>query len=293
MSSSIRPLVQKTYEQISDDTKLVRLTTVTKLIHSAVFLFFMGSNIYSVVIKAIEWKIVASGSTDVFLWVLDAFPLQDYWGWMVLIAILLVIWYYLFPPVWQASLIYYLDDENKKWGESIAKWLGKFFPMLEYNWMTSMFTPLFFIIIASRFWIMDILNNWFVLSVVIIWLLLVCFVSLFFSFSHYYIVLEWAKPVEAISKSMQLSLKNLGKVIKANILQVLLGLNFIINICLFFGIPFLIFYARLQFWGELTWTLWGVVIGIAAILWLLLAYVNGIIESFFTTLRYHLFKQIK
>ena len=54
MSSSIRPLVQKTYEQISDDTKLVRLTTVTKLIHSAVFLFFMGSNIYSVVIKAIE-----------------------------------------------------------------------------------------------------------------------------------------------------------------------------------------------------------------------------------------------
>lgn len=46
MHSSITTAVHHAYEQITDDTKFVRLTTVTTIIHSIIFLVIVGMNVY-------------------------------------------------------------------------------------------------------------------------------------------------------------------------------------------------------------------------------------------------------
>lgn len=294
MSSTIRPIIQATYEQVSDDTKLVRLTTITKLIHSALFLFFMAMNIYYVVMRIVE------GSTVIGWWtaqilkrVTDNFPLAEY-GWLVVgVGILIVIWYYLFPPIGEGALIAYLADDEKKGSAAMIEWFSNFFRMLEFRSMTSIFSPLFFAIFASRFRVMDVIDNRLVGGVVILWWLLMIFTQVFFSFSQYYIVLEWTRSIDAMTKSMRLSLQHFGKIIKATILQFILAASFIINILIFFGIPFIIFYAWIQFWGEINGVLWTILVVIAVILWLLLSHINGIIESFFITLWYRLFIHLR
>lgn len=297
MGSTIRPLIQATYEQVSEDTKLVRLTTITKLIHSAFFLFFMGANIYRIIIRVLEGSdaayFVSWGTNELLTWVTDTFPMSEYGGILLLTAIILVAWYYLFPPIGEWALIAYLADEEKRWSAAIIKWLTRFFKMFEYRWMTSLFSPLFFMVFASRFWIMEVIDNRLVWWVVILRWLITLFTMLFFSFAQYYIVLEDAKPIEWISKSIQLSMANMGKVLKTVILEFVLWISFVINIVLFFWLPALILYARMQFGWEMNGLLGTILIVVATIVGFLLSYVNGIIESFFITLRYRLFVYLR
>lgn len=297
MSSTIRPLIQATYEQVSEDTKLVRLTTITKLIHSAFFLFFTGANIYRMIIRLVEWSDAAYfaswGTNEIITRVTETFPLSEYGGILLIVAIVLVAWYYLFPPIGEWALIAYLADDEKKWSAAMIKWLSNFFRMFEYRWMTSLFSPLFFMIFASRFWIMEVIDNRLVWWVVILWWAIMLFTMIFFSFSQYYIVLEGIKPIEAISKSIKLSMSNIGQVIKTVVLEFILWISFVINIVLFFWLPVLIFYARMQFGGEMNELLGTILVVVATIVGFLLSYVNGIIESFFITLRYRLFVHLR
>ncbi len=297
MSSTIRPLIQATYEQVSEDTKLVRLTTITKLIHSVFFLFFMGTNIYRVIIRLVQGSEAANMTswwiTQVLQWITETFPLSEYGGMLLIVAIMLVIWYYLFPPIGEWALIAYLADEEKKWSSALISWFTHFFKMFEYRSMTSLFSPLFFMIFLSRFWVMDVIDNWLVSWVLILWWSIMLFTMIFFSFSQYFIVLEWAKPIEAISKSIQLSMSNMWQVLKTVILEFILWISFVINIVLFFGLPLLIFYAWIQFGGEMNGLLGTILVVVATVVGFLLSYVNGIIESFFITLRYRLFVYLR
>lgn len=297
MGSTIRPLIQATYEQVSEDTKLVRLTTITKLIHSAFFLFFTGANIYRMIVRLVEGSDAAYfaswGTNEIITRVTETFPLSEYGGILLIVAILLVAWYYLFPPIGEWALIAYLADDERKWSAAMMKWLSNFFRMFEYRWMTSLFSPLFFMIFASRFWIMEVIDNRLVWWVVILWWAIMLFTMIFFSFAQYYIVLEGAKPIEAISKSIQLSMSNIGQVLKTVILEFILWISFVINIVLFFWLPLLILYARMQFGGEMNGLLGTILVVVATIVGFLLSYVNGIIESFFITLRYRLFVHLR
>ncbi len=297
MSSTIRPLIQATYEQVSEDTKLVRLTTITKLIHSVFFLFFMGVNLYRMIIKLVDGSDAAYfaswGTNQIITRVTETFPLSEYGGMLFIVAIILVAWYYLFPPIGEWALIEYLADEEKKWSLALLKWFTHFFKMFEYRWMTSLFSPLFFMIFLSRFWVMDVIDNWLVSWVLILWWSIMLFTMIFFSFAQYYIVLDGAKPIEAISKSIKLSLSNMWQVLKTVILQFILWISFVINIVLFFGLPLLIFYAWIQFGGKMNGLLGTILVVVATVVGFLLSYVNGIIESFFITLRYRLFVHLR
>lgn len=290
MNSSINEAVQVAYEQIGDDTKFVRLTTITTIIHSIIFLVIVWLNVYRLASQNSE---TSTDFSKIITSLGSIFSISHMSWWLIWIGLILAIWYFLLPPIGEASLIHYLDDVDKKWARSLGKWLTSFFPMFEFNGIMSVFTPLMFIIFLSRFWMLGILDNVFVVIIIFLRWLLVFFASIFLPFAKYFIVLEDMKPFDAMKKSMSLSLTHLATVLRATFLQYVLSMRFIINILLFLGMPMLVLYTATKFDITTTGPLTTIVIWASVLTALLIAYINGIIEAFFITLRYRLFVQLK
>lgn len=290
MNSSINEAVQVAYEQIGDDTKFVRLTTITTIIHSIIFLIIVWLNVYRLASQNSE---TSTDFSNIIASLGKIFSISHISWWLIWIGLILAIWYFLLPPIGEASLIHYLDDVDKKWARSLGKWLTSFFPMFEFNGIMSVFTPLMFIIFLSRFWMLGILDNVFVVIIIFLRWLLVFFASIFLPFAKYFIVLEDMKPFDAMKKSMSLSLTHLATVLRATFLQYVLSMRFIINILLFLGMPMLVLYTATKFDITTTGPLTTIVIWASVLTALLIAYINGIIEAFFITLRYRLFVQLK
>lgn len=290
MNSSINEAVQVAYEQIGDDTKFVRLTTITTIIHSIIFLVIVWLNVYRLASQNSE---TSTDFSNIIVSLGKIFSISHISWWLIWIGLILAIWYFWLPPIGEASLIHYLDDVDKKWARSLGKWLTSFFPMFEFNGIMSVFTPLMFIIFLSRFWMLGILDNVFVVIIIFLRWLLVFFASIFLPFAKYFIVLEDMKPFDAMKKSMSLSLTHLATVLRATFLQYVLSMRFIINILLFLGMPMLVLYTATKFDITTTGPLTTIVIWASVLTALLIAYINGIIEAFFITLRYRLFVQLK
>jgi hypothetical protein len=52
MQAPIKIAVQEAFDTVSNDTKFVRLTTITTIIHSIAFLLYVSFNIYRLIAKA-------------------------------------------------------------------------------------------------------------------------------------------------------------------------------------------------------------------------------------------------
>ena len=286
----INKAVEEAYWLVSNDTKFVRLTTLTTIIHSIIFLLYVWVSSRRVfasnsanskwlwnLLQSIEWLFTSSSVFWRAIW----------------IGIILAIWYFLLPPIWEASLIYYLSAEEKRWSVSLGKWFSQFFPMFEYNGLISFFTLLPYFIVLSRFWVLDLLGNILVIIIMVLWWLIILFAWIFLPFTKYYIVIEDLKPFDAMKKSMNLSLSHLGTATRTAVLQYILSIRFIINILLFLGLPLLILYIATAFDITHGWPVATIIIIVSIIVGLLTAYINWIIEAFFITLRYRLFVEIK
>lgn len=286
----INKAVEEAYWLVSNDTKFVRLTTLTTIIHSIIFLLYVWVS---------SRRVFASNSANSkWLWnLLQSIELlftssAVFWR-AIWIGIILAIWYFLLPPIWEASLIYYLSAEEKRWSVSLGKWFSQFFPMFEYNGLISFFTLLPYFIVLSRFWVLDLLGNILVIIIMVLWWLIILFAWIFLPFTKYYIVIEDLKPFDAMKKSMNLSLSHLGTATRTAVLQYILSIRFIINILLFLGLPLLILYIATAFDITHGWPVATIIIIVSIIVGLLTAYINWIIEAFFITLRYRLFVEIK
>ncbi len=286
----INKAVEEAYWLVSNDTKFVRLTTLTTIIHSIIFLLYVWVS---------ARRVFASSSTNTE-WLGDLLQSIEWLFsssavfWRVIgIGIILAIGYFLMPPIWEASLIYYLSAEQKRWSVSLGKWFSQFFPMFEYNGLISFFTLLPYFIVLSRFRALDLLGNILVIIIMVLWWLIILFAGIFLPFTKYYIVIEDLKPFDAMKKSMSLSLANLWTATRTALLQYALSIRFIINILLFLGLPMLILYVATAFDVTHWWPVATLIIIVSIIVWLLTAYINWIIEAFFITLRYRLFVEIR
>ncbi len=290
MRGEINNAVEHAFWLVSNDTKFVRLTTLTTIIHSIIFLCYVWISARRVVasnsesswgigdiLRNLEWLFRSS-------WLIG----RAIWIWIIL-----AIWYFLMPPVWDAALIHYLSADEKRGSVSLWKWFVSFFPMFEYNSMMSFFSMLPFFIVVSRFWTLDLLDNILIIIILVLRGLIIFFASIFLPYTKYFIVLDDLKPLEAMKKSMNLALENFGVSIRWALLQYALSFRFIINILLFLGLPLLILYASTAFDFNKWWPLATLIIIVSVWVWLLTAYINWIIEAFFITLWHRLFVQIK
>jgi hypothetical protein len=275
--------------QIVDDTKFIRLTTLTTFIHSVVFTFFVVVNLYRLIDK-----IQPNISKNINFWdiIQNLLSIVSPW-YYILIVLVLIIGYLLLPPIGDAAIINYLHSSKKSGSIALTKGIFSFFPMFEYNSMITFFQMSMLVIMVARLFTMDILSNVLVLTVLLIWFISVLGVSLFLWFTKFFIVLEWQWPIQACKSSFMLSMKYILTVLKFVIINYMLDLRFLLNLLLLVGIPLLMVYISDQFHMLDSDFFTGWIYIMFVILFILVSYINSIVEAFFTTYRYNLYIYLK
>ena len=283
-------ILKESYSLISEDTRLIKLATFTTIFHSLIFTLYI---IYQILFFIS--KLYKNPETDSLFHAIINYSKEivksDYFRivWIP-IAILLIIWYFLLPPIAESSLIYYL--EKKDIWYSLKNWIKKFFIMFELHWLLSVFNFLIFIITISRLYIMDILFNPIIIFILVIWLLIILWTTFFLPYTKFIICLENQDLKPAIKKSIKLALDNLWITLKFVIVNYLLYIRFVINILIIIFLPLWIiwlisiFVKNLQNSNIFKFFFWGS----ALLAILIVTYINGIIEAFFISYWYKVYK---
>lgn len=276
------------YQRILRDTKLIRIAVITSFFHSLVFILYILYQTYALT-QLDNWNINIDLLTKYINFL--------FWTKIILImfivlAIIAAIWFFLLPPIAKASIIYYLEEKKGVW-KALSKWIKKFFPMFEFNALISLFNIMVFIIAASRFYVLWIINNPFVIFIMTIWFIISILSSLLLPYAGFLIVLKNHSPTEAIKKSITLSLDNFLTTAKFVLIWYLLLIRFFINILIVLWIPTLIIFLFFKlniYESEYTKYIIYSTLAILIIIW---AYINAIIEAFFVTYWYKVFKHIE
>ncbi len=270
----------QSYNEIIEDDKLIRLTTLMTIFHSLIFVIYILYQTYFI-FHQLSWK--WNVTTIILEYIKSLVEHQNFLIIFVILIIILLIGYFLFPPIAEASIIYYLNSKDKKISNSVGKWILKFFPMFELHGILSFFSFLAFVIAISRFYVLWILFHPLVLIITILWLLLIIILSFLTPYVKFIITLEDKKLYPAFVESIKLALSNVGITAKYVLINYLLYIRFIINIILIIGIPLVIIYIFIKF-NLLNSNIWNyIIIWTVIVLTLISAYINWIIEAFFIT----------
>ncbi len=278
-------IIIKSYEHISEDTKFIRLVTITNFVHSLVFVFVLIYNLYMLLDH-----FDSSINIDVAKYISQILLTPNIIPIFVVVGILLLVGQLLLPPIGEAACVYYLDDPEHKGKDSLSKWLPKFFQLFEYDGMFYFFTYFTFAVFVSRLFILDIIYEPIVMALVIVWWILVLCVNICIPYARYIIILEDKSIADGISEAVTMTIKNSVLSIKLALITLILNLRFIINILFVVGIPLACIYIVVYF--DFDKNIF-VKYGIYTIVWLLtllLAYINWIIESYFMCMWYEAYK---
>jgi len=220
-------ILRQSMIELGDNTKLIRLATITTFIHSLLFIVYMLYLLFNLSQKN-SWSWIRDLLSE---YVDIVAPSTEVLVILIIIWIVLLIGYTLLPPIWDASMIYYLESKKKSGSLSLGKWVTKFFPMFEFNATMTMF----------NFWL-AIYNMWITLKFIVI--------------------------------------------------NIFLYLRFIVNILIVVWIPLLLlrWASKLEIANSPIFN--TVVIIIIVSLMALTAYINGIIEAFFITYWWKVYKRI-
>ncbi len=280
------------YHDVLNDTKLIKLATLTTIFHSLVFTIYI---IYQIIFIFTQLK--HQWSEDLIKIILHYFKSitssEYFFIFSIIIAIILAIWYFLLPPIAEGALIEYLN--SKSIWKAIKKWLKKFFEMFEFHSLISVFCFLAFIIVASRLLVLGVLTNPIIILIIIFRLVIIILQTIFLVYTKFLIILEDLPLKEAIKKSFNLALDNLEITIKFVIVNYILYIRFIINLLIIIWIPiFLIWIPSLFIKNIQNNQIFKNLFFISIIIWILVAtYINWIIEAFFISYWYKVYEYIK
>lgn len=285
-----KTILQSAFEEISQDTKLIRLATVTTFVHSVFFLLYIVYRSSHVLTKA-QWgdeNVLVEFFVNIATYVTEL-PIAL----IILVAIALLIGYSVLPPIWEWAMIYYLNNPRKKWTASLGKGMTKFLQMFEFDAAISFFNIVIFLAAVSRIYIMDIGSNFLIVTLMLIRLSIILMAAFLLPYTRFFIALEDMKFFDAMKQSMQTAIEHFNITIKYIVVDFILHLRFIINIIIVFGVPLWLMYLGTWIGIDDIWVIQIIFLLLIIILFLITAYINGIIEAFFTTYRYKVYKHIK
>lgn len=268
------------------------MSVATSFIHALIvnclFLFYMFnySNIFSK--KTPLWALVhdyieAFQFDSAFIW------------WLIVIALILFIGYELVPPVWEAAMIYHLDEEAEKkdWFRALAKWLYKFFPMFEYGLSTWLFKASVIILVLVRLVLLDLRDNTLIFILMSIWIAISFFVALLLPYTKMFICLQWLPFFEAMKKSVSMSIQNIWITVKFVLISFVLSIRFLFNMAIVIWIPVALVSIGAWLGLQDIWRLNSVFLIILVWLIFVAAYIEWIIEWFFTAAWMKIYKSLE
>ncbi len=283
-----RQILSDSVTVLFQNPKLIRLSFLTLVFYSIVRIYFIVYYFNTFLLYKYESWVQLS---DAFIYVLD--KLNNQWILRAVIWVIIVlIWYLWFHPIGEASVVSALDNPQQSAFRSFVRGSGKFFPMLEYSWLSIPFWVFTFCTVMLRLYLMDIFDNIFITIIAGIWWFLVLFASVCWSYARIIIALEGCQVFDAIKKSTSLAMNNLGLSVKLMFVELLLMLRFIVIGLLIVGIPVLLIYIAV--WLDVIQNSFveTTIRVVAASLLLVIAYLNCIVEAFFLTYWYQAYRKI-
>ena len=283
-----RQILSDSVTVLFQNPKLIRLSFLTLVFYSIVRIYFIVYYFNTFLLYKYESWVQLS---DAFIYVLD--KLNNQWILRAVIWVIIVlIWYLWFHPIGEASVVSALDNPQQSAFRSFVRGSGKFFPMLEYSWLSIPFWVFTFCTVMLRLYLMDIFDNIFITIIVGIRWFLVLFASVCWSHARIIIALEGCQVFDAIKKSTSLAMNNLWLSVKLMFVELLLMLRFIVIGLLIVGIPVLLIYIAV--WLDVIQNSFveTTIRVVAASLLLVIAYLNCIVEAFFLTYWYQAYRKI-
>ena len=283
-----RQILSDSVTVLFQNPKLIRLSFLTLVFYSIVRIYFIVYYFNTFLLYKYESWVQLS---DAFIYVLD--KLNNQWILRAVIWVIIVLlWYLWFHPIGEASVVSALDNPQQSAFRSFVRGSGKFFPMLEYSWLSIPFWVFTFCTVMLRLYLMDIFDNIFITIIVGIRWFLVLFASVCWSYARIIIALEGCQVFDAIKKSTSLAMNNLGLSVKLMFVELLLMLRFIVIGLLIVGIPVLLIYIAV--WLDVIQNSFveTTIRVVAASLLLVIAYLNCIVEAFFLTYWYEAYRKI-
>ena len=283
-----RQILSDSVTVLFQNPKLIRLSFLTLVFYSIVRIYFIVYYFNTFLLYKYESWVQLS---DAFIYVLD--KLNNQWILRAVIWVIIVlIWYLWFHPIGEASVVSALDNPQQSAFRSFVRGSWKFFPMLEYSWLSIPFWVFTFCTVMLRLYLMDIFDNIFITIIVGIRWFLVLFASVCWSYARIIIALEGCQVFDAIKKSTSLAMNNLGLSVKLMFVELLLMLRFIVIGLLIVGIPVLLIYIAV--WLDVIQNSFveTTIRIVAASLLLVIAYLNCIVEAFFLTYWYQAYRKI-
>lgn len=268
--------------------KIIRLSFLTLVFHSIGRIYFIVYYFNTFLIYKYESGVALS---DALLYLLDRMNNRNL-RWILGLVLIIALGYLWLHPIWEAAVVSATDNPQQSGFKSFLKGSGKFFPMLEYSWLSIPFGLFTFCTVVLRLYLMEVFDSIFMDIAVGIWALMVVFASICRSYAKIIIALEWGQIFEAIKKSTSLALNNLTLSIQLMFVEVLLLLRFILIGLIIVGIPLGLIY--LTVWLDIIQNpgVESAIRILAAILLLALSYINCIVEAFFLSYRYKAYKTI-
>jgi hypothetical protein len=285
-------IISAAFHNMMEDNTYVKMSVATSFIHAVIvnclFLFYLFN--YSTVFskKTPLWALVHD--------YIEAFQFDNSFIWrLIVIGLILFIGYELIPPIGEAAMIYHLDEapEKKDGFRALAKWLYKFFPMFEYGLSTSLFKASVIILVLVRLILLDLRDNTLIFIMMCIWIAISFFVSLLLPYTKMFICLQWLPFFDAMKKSVSMSIQNIWITVKFVVISFLLSIRFLFNMAIVIWIPIALVslwaWFGLQDIGRLNSAF------LIILIWLIFvaAYIEWIIEWFFTAAWMKIYKTLE
>ena len=283
-------IIKDSVSQLMNDVKLVRLSIIESFSNTVItiflFLYYLNTFLQEKFQKWLSiWKTASVLITRVQENNLIAI--------IIVVLIVFVFWHFIIHPIWQAAVVHYLNEEKKSISKALWKWTGNFFVVMELNWLLFTFGISTFLFSVIRMIILGIFDNVFMLILLGMWFVSVLFVAIFRPYTKYCIVIEKLPLFEAMKRSVSMAFSNLWVTLKFSMIEIFLAIRFILSIIIVLWIPFLIVYLAIslniidkQIIKYVIWVTSGVLL-------FLVLYINWIIEAFFSTYWFKIYKKIK
>ncbi len=211
--------------------------------------------------------------------------------WLIIgIAIVFLLWIWIFWPIWRQAVIYSIDNEKMGSSTAMVKWWRKWWVMAEFWWVNmwwlSMWSVFIFLV---RFRMLWYLNNPVIIAVFTVWVLCVLTKILFWPYVNYYIVLKDYSAWDAVIRSMSLTLSNFWLTIRWLLRQAVIRCRFFLNSAVVIWIPFLLMFLMVQF-NIIDNSLIEIIARVLISIWLLIfIYLEAVFEAFDYTYWYKIF----
>ncbi|MFZ2151260.1 MAG: hypothetical protein WAZ12_02745 [Candidatus Absconditicoccaceae bacterium] len=282
-------ILRDSITKIVEDTRLIRLSFLVTFCHFVSIVYLIVWNINNLLTYRYE-KGIPMG--DALKYILTRSQNNNMTVAIIIVVAIIFIGYSLLYPIGESAMIHYLDKEGQRTGKVIGKGVNDFFVMFEFEAMMFSFSIFTYLITTLRMFMLNILDNMFIITLIIIWGVVVLLATILWSYAKFAIVLEGQNVFSAIKRSASLTIMNFGTTIKFVVIQLFLMIRFLINAIVVMGIPFLIVYIAIRL-NVIESKVVGYVIAISVVVLLfLMAYINAIIEAFFMTYRYKVYKSI-